>query len=214
MFWDKKEQQVKDFMKEHLGKIKECLQVFEKTINIYLDGKEEEANTSSYNVHKEEHAADEIRRKILAKLSEGAFLPFFREDYIGIVELVDKIANRAKTVTQNLVIECPKIPEEMHDDIRLLAHKAVVTIEPLIALFEVPLLDKEKSMVLIQEISTREQAADAIEFKLLKHLFKESKISLAEKIIIGTTIKMISEVADAIENVGDRVQILISKQAI
>ncbi len=214
MFWDKKEQQVKDFMKEHLGKVKECLQLFEQTISIYLDGKEEEANVSSFNVHKKEHEADEVRRRILAKLSEGAFLPFFREDYIGIVELVDKIANRAKTVTQNLVIECPKIPKEMNADIRLLTSKAVVTIEPLVQLFEVPFLDKDKSMVLIQGISTCEQAADAIEFKLLKHLFKEVDISLAEKIIIGTTIKMISEVADAIENVGDRVQLLISKQAI
>ena len=65
-----------------------------------------------------------------------------------------------------------------------------------------------------REISTREQAADAIEFKLLKHLFQESTITLAEKIIIGDLIKLISEIADAVENVGDRIQVLISKQAV
>jgi len=214
MFWDKKEQQVKEFMKEHLVKIKECLDLFETTIGLYLDGKEEEANVSSYNVHKKEHEADECRRKILAKLAEGAFLPFFREDYIGIVELVDKIANRAKTVTQTMVIEGPKIPQEMREDIRVLTHKAVITLEPLLKLFDVPLLDKSKSLALIQEISTREQVADSIEFKILKKLFKEINISLAEKIIIGNLVTIIAEVADAIENVGDRVQILISKQAI
>jgi uncharacterized protein len=214
MFWDKKEQQVKEFMKEHLEKVKECLDLFETTIALYLDGKEEEANVSSYNVHKKEHEADECRRKILAKLSEGAFLPFFREDYIGIVELVDKIANRAKTVTQTMVIEGPKIPQEMHEDIRALANRAVITLEPLVKLFDVPLLDKSKSLALIQEISTREQVADSIEFKLLKRLFKEINISLAEKIIIGNLVTIIAEVADAIENVGDRIQILISKQAI
>lgn len=214
MFWDKKEQQVKDFMKEHLGKIKECLDLFETTIALYLEGKEEEANVSSFNVHKKEHEADECRRKILAKLSEGAFLPFFREDYIGIVELVDKIANRAKTVTQTMVIEGPKIPQEMHDDIRALTNKAVITLEPLMKLFDVPLLDKSKSLALIQEISNREQVADSIEFRLLKRLFKEINISLAEKIILGNLVTLIAEVADAIENVGDRIQILISKQAI
>jgi len=214
MFWDKKEQQVKEFMKEHLVKVKECLDLFETTIGLYLDGKEEEANVSSYNVHKKEHEADECRRKILAKLSEGAFLPFFREDYIGIVELVDKIANRAKTVTQTMVIEGPKIPQEMHEDIRTLTNKAVITLEPLVKLFDVPLLDKSKSLTLIQEISTREQVADSIEFKILKKLFKEINISLAEKIIIGNLVTIIAEVADAIENVGDRIQILISKQAI
>ncbi|MCX6339011.1 MAG: DUF47 family protein, partial [Candidatus Aureabacteria bacterium] len=148
MFWDKKEQQVKEFMKEHLEKVKECLDLFETTIALYLDGKEEEANVSSYNVHKKEHEADECRRKILAKLSEGAFLPFFREDYIGIVELVDKIANRAKTVTQTMVIEGPKIPQEMHEDIRALTNKAVITLEPLVKLFDVPLLDRSKSLAL------------------------------------------------------------------
>jgi len=214
MFWDKKEQQVKEFMKEHLEKVKECLDLFEATIALYLNGKEEEANVSSYNVHKKEHEADECRRKILAKLSEGAFLPFFREDYLGIVELVDKIANRAKTVTQTMVIEGPKIPQEMHEDIRALTNKAVLTLEPLVKLFDVPLLDKSKSLALIQEISTREQVADSIEFKILKKLFKEINISLAEKIIIGNLVTIIAEVADAIENVGDRIQILISKQAI
>jgi predicted phosphate transport protein (TIGR00153 family) len=214
MFWDKKEQQVKDFMKEHLGKIKECLDLFETTIDIYLAGKYEEANVSSFNVHKKEHEADEVRRKILAKLSEGAFLPFFREDYIGIVELVDKIANRAKTVTQTMVLEGLKIPGEMKEDIRLLTRKAVETLEPLEQLLESPLLDKPQSIALIQEISTREQAADAIEFKLLKKLFHEINISLAEKILIGALVKSVSEIADAIENVADRVGILISKQAV
>ncbi|MEJ2744433.1 MAG: TIGR00153 family protein [bacterium] len=214
MFWDKKEQQVKDLMREHLEKIKECLDLFEATIALYLDGKEEEANRSSYNVHTKEHEADECRRVILARLSEGAFLPFFREDYIGIVELVDKIANRAKTVTQTMIIEEPKIPQDMHDDVRALTNKAVITLEPLVKLFNVQLLDKSKSLALIQEISNREQAADSIEFKLLRRLFKEIDISLAEKIIIGNLMTLIAEVADAVENVGDRIQILISKQAI
>jgi predicted phosphate transport protein (TIGR00153 family) len=214
MFFDKKEQQVKEFMKRHLEKIKECLDLFETTIGLYLDGKGEEANISSYNVHKKEHEADEIRRDILAKLSDGAFLPFIREDYIGIVEMIDKIANRAKTVTQTMVIEAPKIPQELAPDIRVLTSRAVATLEPLIKLAEGPLLDKPKSMALIQEISTREQAADSVEFKLLKRLFQDLEISLAEKIVIGNLIKLISEIADAVENVGDRIQILISKQAV
>jgi predicted phosphate transport protein (TIGR00153 family) len=214
MFWDRKEQEVKEFMREHLGKIRECLDLFETTIALFLDGKEEEADVSSFNVHKKEHEADECRRKILAKLSEGAFLPFFREDYIGIVELVDKIANRAKTVTQTMVIEDPKIPSEMHEEIRTLTNKTVLTLEPLVKLFEVPLLDKSKSLALIQEISAREQVTDSIEFKLLKKLFKEIDIPLAEKIIIGNLVTNVAEVADAVENVGDRIQILISKQAI
>jgi uncharacterized protein Yka (UPF0111/DUF47 family) len=79
---------------------------------------------------------------------------------------------------------------------------------------EEPLLDKPKSMALIEEISKREQAADSAEFKLLKHLFQEVGIPLAEKIIIGKLIKLISDIADAIENVGDRIRVLISKQVV
>jgi predicted phosphate transport protein (TIGR00153 family) len=214
MFFHKKEQQVKEFMRKHIEKIRECLDLFETTIGLYLDGKAEEANVSSFNVHKKEHEADVVRRDILAKLSEGAFLPFIREDYIGIVELLDKVANRAKTVTQTMVIEAPRIPAEMHADIRVLTSRAVGALEPLIQLVEEPLLDKPKSMALIEEISKREQAADSAEFKLLKHLFQEVGIPLAEKIIIGKLIKLISDIADAIENVGDRIRVLISKQVV
>ncbi len=214
MFFDKKEQQVKEYMQKHIEKIKECLDLFEGTIGLYLEGKAEEANISSYNVHKKEHEADEIRRDILAKLSDGAFLPFIREDYIGIVEMIDMIANRAKTVTQTMIIEGPKIPAVLAPDIRVLTSRAVSTLEPLVKLAGGPLLDKPKSMALLGEISTREQAADSMEFKLLRKLFHEVDIPLAEKIIIGNLIKLISEIADAVENVGDRIQVLISKQAI
>ena len=43
---------------------------------------------------------------------------------------------------------------------------------------------------------------------------QESDIPLAEKIIIGDLVKLISEIADADENVGDKIQVLISKQAV
>lgn len=214
MFFDKKEQQVKQFMREHIGEIRGCLKQFEETIGIYLDGDVEGADKSSYEVHKREHAADECRRKILAKLAEGAFLPFFREDFISIVELVDKIANRAKTVTQTMVLEMPVILSDMKAGIRDLTRTAVSALEPLAQLFDQWGVDKKMTLSLIEEISRREQDADSIEFKLLKQVFSNSEISRADQIILSNFIRTISEVADAIENVGDRIQILISKQAI
>ena len=214
MFFDRKEQQVKQFMREHLDKIKECLELFERTIKIYLDGNLEEADKCSFHVHKKEHDADECRRKILAKLAEGAFLPFFREDFISIVEMVDKIANRAKTVTQTMVIETPMVRDDMKGDIHMLTKTAVSTLDPLMKIFEQPGLNTENTLKLIGDISVREQEADSLEFKLLKKIFKDKDISRADQIILAQFVRTISEVADAVENVGDRLQILISKQAI
>ncbi|MDD5555685.1 MAG: TIGR00153 family protein [bacterium] len=214
MFFDKKEQQVKEMMRQHLGRIRECLDLFEKTIGIYLDGNVEEADVSSYNVHKKEHEADECRREILAKLSEGAFLPFFREDFIGIVELVDKIANRAKTVTQTMVVELPKVPDGMRADIRALTRKVVETLEPLMGIFNQASIAMDGTPKLLEAISACEQEADSIEFKLIRRVFREATLETADKIILSNFVRTISEVADAIENVGDLIQILISKQAI
>ena len=165
-------------------------------------------------VHKKEHEADECRRKILAKLAEGAFLPFFREDFISIVELVDKIANRAKTVTQTMVLEMPKVPDEMKEQMKELAKTVIATLEPLMEILDQTSLDMESTAKLIGEISCREQDADSIEFKLLKKVFREIELPTADKIILANFVKTTSEVADAVENVGDRIQILISKQAI
>jgi predicted phosphate transport protein (TIGR00153 family) len=214
MFFNRKEKQVRNFMKEHLEKVRECLELFEKTIRLYLDKSLEEADRSSYMVHKKEHEADECRRKILAKLAEGAFLPFFREDFISIVELVDKIANRAKTVTQTMVLEMPKVPDEMKEQMKELAKTVIATLEPLMEILDQNSLDMESTAKLIGEISCREQDADSIEFKLLRRVFREIELPTADKIILANFVRTTSEVADAVENVGDRIQILISKQAI
>jgi predicted phosphate transport protein (TIGR00153 family) len=214
MFFNRKEKQVRNFMKEHLEKVRECLELFEKTIRLYLDKSLEEADRSSYMVHKKEHEADECRRKILAKLAEGAFLPFFREDFISIVELVDKIANRAKTVTQTMVLEMPKVPDEMKEQMKELAKTVIATLEPLMEILDQNSLDMESTAKLIGEISCREQDADSIEFKLLKKVFREIELPTADKIILANFVRTTSEVADAVENVGDRIQILSSKQAI
>ena len=128
--------------------------------------------------------------------------------------LVDKIANRAKTVTQTMVLERPIILDEMKDGISELSRTAVSTLEPLIRLFDQWGLDKDKTLKLIQDVSEREQEADSMEFKLLKKVFSAGEISRADQIILANFIRTISEVADAVENVGDRIQILISKQAI
>ena len=214
MFFNRKEKKVREFMKEHLEKVRECLELFEKTIRLYLDNRLDEADRSSYMVHKKEHEADECRRKILAKLAEGAFLPFFREDFISIVELVDKIANRAKTVTQTMVLEMPKVPDEMKEQMKELAKTVIATLEPLMEILDQTSLDMESTAKLIGEISCREQDADSIEFKLLKKVFREIELPTADKIILANFVRTTSEVADAVENVGDRIQILISKQAI
>jgi predicted phosphate transport protein (TIGR00153 family) len=214
MFFDKKEKKVRQFMREHVEKIKECLDLFQKSIDLYLQGNIDEADKSSFNVHKKEHEADDYRRKILAKLAEGAFLPFFREDFVSIVELIDKIANRAKTVTQTMILELPKVPDKMKEDIRLLTKRVVSTLDPLMKIFNQSSLGLESTYKLIEEISCREQEADALEFKLLKELFREVKMDTADKIIIANFVRTLSEVADAVENVGDRIQIFISKQAI
>ena len=66
-----------------------------------------------------------------------------------------------------------------------------------------------------REATDREQYMwEKFDYNTPKNPFKEINISLAEKIIIGNLVTIIAEVADAIENVGDLIQILISKQAI
>ena len=113
MFGDKRARRVEELIVQHFGLVGELLRELQVLIKDYL-ADHREFKEKSYRVHSLEHEADQVRRKIERYMFEGAFMPVYREDYMDLVERVDKVANRGEGVADFIALTRPAVPEFLH----------------------------------------------------------------------------------------------------
>ncbi|MFP4687090.1 MAG: TIGR00153 family protein [bacterium] len=211
MLFGKKESKVQDLIQEHLCSVKDCLEEFENMIFKYLEEDSDFVN-SSFAVHEKEHKADEIRRRIEAQIYEGAFMPLYRGDYITLVELVDKVANRAETISDFLAQQNPYVPPELKDRFRKLTAKVLECFEPLEKVVQALNNDWDEASRLAREVEELEQQVDRIEWGIIKDLFEDEECDLAQKLQLRDLIQLTASVSDRMEDVSDRIDIMLVKR--
>ncbi|MEW5694107.1 MAG: TIGR00153 family protein, partial [Candidatus Hydrogenedentota bacterium] len=214
MIFAKKEKEVNVLLQQHYDKVMECLQEFKKEIDDFLKNAGEHCHELSFATHLKEHEADEIRRKIQIKLNEGAFLPFYRGDFIQLADMVDKIANRAKNVAQELALECPNVPDNIKGHMRSLCDTVINCFKELEVVIDNILQNKKIVMDGAANVSKLEQEADSIEWKAKRLIFANKELDLSQKRQLKNFFTEISGVADQIENCADRCMLIITKQVV
>ncbi|RMH58365.1 MAG: TIGR00153 family protein [Candidatus Hydrogenedentota bacterium] len=211
MFFGKAEKKVIELVRKHSELVGECLDLLVKVVSEYLEGNPE-CNEVSFAIHQAEHRADEVRREIQTRISQGAFLPFYRTDYILLVDMVDKIANRTVEFSKALITERPLFPKEMHKEILELAEGVVEAGRELrqavTGLFD----DIETAAGLVEDVSAAEQKTDSIEWSLLKKIFSDIE-DRGEQLVLRDTVSRLAGIADAAENAADRILITVTKQS-
>jgi hypothetical protein len=211
MLFGKDEADVKSLFKEHVAKVHQSLEILQDVMKAYI----EDAPTlreKSYLLHKTEHEADVIRRQIQHAIAAGAFLPFYREDYISLSDFIDKVANRAVDLSKSVVLEKPLLPEAMKPNVLALAASVLTTFLPFDRIVELLFEDPAKALELTEKVSEGEQEGDSIEWKTLNHIFSDTSLPRVEQIISERMIQRISAISDAIENAADKVRIVAAKQ--
>lgn len=211
MFFSRsREQEVETLLQEHFKTVQEALVEFRKMFFDYLVD-DKQFKEEAYRVHELEHAADVIRHTIEAKLYEGAFLPIYREDYIQLVEMVDKVANRAEATCDYIVLTRPFIPEFIREDLRNIVNATVETYEPFLNCLITFQTDMSQVYAATTTVKEKEQAVDKMEWYATKHLFK-SDLDLARKLHCKTLIEMIASISNIIEDSADRFEIMVIKR--
>ncbi len=207
----KKEREVEELLVTFFNKVKETLPELAKMIDDYTcDNKN--FKEDAYRVHICEHEADEIRRKTLVKLYEGAFLPFYREDYIVLLAIGDEIANKAEAVASYLVLTRPCIPDFLEPGLKEMVSATIETFKPLEQMLIQFQEDYAKVPQLASAVEADEQKVDKLQWDLIKATFK-SDLSLAEKLHLKAFIDQIAFISDQIEDVADRFEIMLAKQS-
>ena len=210
MPFGKREAKVEELVFEHFDAVRETLQKLLHVVELYLAG-DEAFVPQGREVHRAEGRADDIRRDILLRLFEGAYSPVFREDYHLLVELVDRVANKAESVVDDLVLERPAFPDSLKGEVLELARDSVAAFQSLrhalVALFG----DMHTVLEHTAEVSRLEGVVDKIEWDILTKLF-EMDLELAQKILLRDTIRAIGSITDRMEDASDRMTLMVVKR--
>jgi len=209
LVFGKKENEVIKLFNDHLQMVGNVVDETFKIIKLSCD---EDCSDIVKNVRKKESEADSIRRNAETTMYSGAFLAQSRGDMLGLIEAVDKVANKAETVADVIYLQSLKIPDSLRDkyvkeyECSVEAFKALaVAVQNL---FED--IDKAKNAVL--EVERWENTGDGIERALIKEVFSLN-IELARRIQLRELALQIGDIADRAEDASDRIEIVILKMS-
>jgi hypothetical protein len=213
MFFGKKEMAIIQLFNEHLDFISRTLENLEKVFLASQNDDLSSVEIYSEEVRKMESAADAKRREMENSMYQGAFLPNFRGDFLGLAESFDKVANEAENVVDQIVLQHLVIPSELKTDllkqVQLAAETFEAAKEAAVNLFQELSVAEEK----IKETERLENTEDSHERALVKKIF-EMNLSLAEKRQLRELVLSIGDIANLSEDCSDRMEIIVLKRRV
>ncbi|OAA30689.1 hypothetical protein AT15_09675 [Kosmotoga arenicorallina S304] len=213
LFLGKKEILIIELFKEHLDAVEKTIESLEKYISKMLDKDPEKVKESYDEVHKSETEADSIRRKVESEMYQGAFLPNFRGDLLGLVENFDRIANSAESISDQIYLQKMVIPKDLHAEILKQLELSLKTFRALRKAAEQMFEDLEKAGEFVIETEKLEHEEDIFERKLIEKIYS-TELSLAEKMQLRELVTHIGNLADLSEDCSDRIEIVILKRRV
>ena len=206
----KKENEVEKLFIEHFDMVGKTIGELKLALSAYLEDNLE-FKDYSFNVHKLEHKADIIRHSVELKLYKGAFLPIYRQDYLTLIEQIDKIANRCEDVADFLSLTRPEIPVWMKSAILQLMGLTDQTFLVLRDGFKTFLQDMDNVFGISEKVGDKEQAVDKLEWDITRKIFK-SDLELAHKLLLREFVVLIGKLSNRMEDVADHFEVMSVKR--
>ncbi len=199
MFEKGKEKEIVDLIQDHITLIRDACEIFCKCIK-------ENDKVSISEVCEIEKIGDSVRREIVLKLYEGAFLPGIRGNLYKLAETLDEVLDTIEDATIMFMM-IPKLNEDIMKECVRIAEINLKMAEELLQTFEALRTEKDLRDRTLK-IRILEEEVDAIKRDIFKKLIKTDVHSFWEGMIIYNFIRHLTNVSDVIEDAGDIIQIL------
>jgi len=170
---------------------------------------------------KTENEADTLKRDIRTHLPRSLWLPVARNDLLEMLQIQDRLANRARDIAGLMLGRKIEIPIELVEGVRDYYHKnlntsaqALKAINELDELLETGFRGKEATLVegLVVELDELEHQSDVSQIKLRAMLFQmEDSLPPVHVIFLYKLIDRLGELADISQKIGSRLLLLIAK---
>ena len=214
----RKERRVLDLVSDHLNVVLRTVEQLEPVLQAAKNGQWHTVEETTNKVEELETLADGLHRDAVVAVSQGAFFSGTREDFLGLMEKNDEIADAAQNAAR-ILAETPidqrsflvlySEPEATLGDLfgRLLSAVRLVK-ESLDALEDDAELAVSKSLL----VERAEEEADEIKNRLIKQIFAhKSDLEVLTLLQLRDFVLKLDEVADAAEDSSDLVISLVAK---
>lgn len=213
MFQKRKSNMVHVLIMEQINHVENCLINFESFIRATCvpNTAHETLRTLSDSVCKAEANADISLRRMIDSFTGGTFLPSTREDIISIATSCDRVANKCESFSRSVVLQKFHFPEEYTEDllnIMNLIHSQFDLLEKSISRMFSDFGGILKDHSILDEIRDYETKVDVIEQDLYERIFALD-LDLAHHMQMSSFIGMICDISDTIENIADKIQIML-----
>ncbi len=204
MFWRLKlgrgkEGEIISLFREHITIIRDACELFLECIR-------ENDRVSISEVCEMEKLGDTIRREIVLKLYDGAFLPGIRGNLYRLAETLDEVLDTVEDAAIMFMM-IPKLDESVMAKCVRIAETNLKMAEELLKTFEA-LRNESDLRDRTIKIRVMEEEVDAIKREIFRRLMETEVQSFWQGIVIYNFIRHLTNVSDLIEDAGDIIQIL------
>lgn len=207
----REEKETLDEALQHVDRSLACVRELRKALEAFVSGDPARKMEAIADIKKAEHEGDEIRRKMMEKLSQDVLVPPDREDLMFLNEALNSIADNAKGVGRLLEFLDQPPGEALTRlllDVSLVAVQAGEKLENAIS----SLMESNTRKVLedCAQIEILEEQGDDLKRELLRALVS-SDMAPAVMLLVYEVIGTTEDVIDSIDRAGDLVRILAVK---
>ena len=205
----------------HMKHVHMCAQELLPFLDSTIKGNWDEADKIRNRILELENQADDIKKNLRLNLPKNLLLPVDRSDMLDLIRRQDKIANCTKDITGIMIGRKLEIPHSLTSLFREFAETSIATsnqalkaINEMDELLSTGFRGRELDIVesLIEELDALENKNDMLQIKVRASLFElEHNMAPVEVMFLYRIIDGIGELADFSQQVGSRMQRLISR---
>ncbi len=204
--------QIEVGLDEYLDKLNGITSHMDGAIRAYLNHDTEEFSHLFGKINESENRLDTLRRNIEAEIYGKRLLPDTRDDVLELLENLDKIPNRIQSTIREMTLQKIRIPEGLHSSLTELAGRNVQIVQVLIRVINAFLYRPHDVRDGVKELSHHEHEGDVIEQQVLKLIFDDASLELAEKMQLYRFGERVGSICDMAEDLGDHIMIWAIKR--
>lgn len=208
-------------LQKHIEKVVLCVEELIPYFDAVIKNDWGKAEKIQNNLAALENDADEIKNLLRMQLPSSLFMPMDRRDVLDVLQLQDKIANKAKDIAGLVLGRKMSLPESICNtyieflnrcvDATRQTQNAINELDELVAAgFRGNEVTRVKKM--IEDLHVIEDETDKIQIKLRAELYKiEKDLPPVDVMFIYKIIEWTGDLADNAQSTGNRLQLMLAK---
>jgi predicted phosphate transport protein (TIGR00153 family) len=208
-------------LEEHMAKVAACVKELEPFFASVLKKDWSRASVLQQNIAHLEHDADDMKRELRLHLPKSLFMPVSRSDILELLNVQDRLANKAKDIAGIVFGRKMIFPESIATLFMAFLERSIQAseqankaIHELDELLETGFSGNEIKLVegMIAILSGIEHDTDDQQIQLRRIMFDlEKSLPPIEVIFLYKIIEWTGDLADRAREIGDRLQILLAR---